>query len=565
MSSEGLRRVVLAGAAAACAWAVAVGVTGGFVLQAPWGRISSRDLWRPLAVGAALLLLYVARWRHRWVDDVRLLAGLRWPPMAGAAAAAFALVLGVTLRSTVAAGPDASGYVSQAALIARGELTIPVPQWALRAPWPRAQETAAPSGYVPTKDGARLAPNYQPGLPLLMALAQILGGPSAVYFVVPLLAAVAAWATYRLGQLLAGPWAGAIASALLVSSPAFLVMLVQAMSDVPVTAFWTVALVAAVRGRAWSAGAATAAAVLIRPNLVPMAGIPALLLVAADRGNLRQLVAFAVAAVPAPLLIAGLNDHHFGSPLRSGYGSLEELYSPVNVVPNLLQYGRWLVTAHGPLILLAALAPLVKSIYLLPQPQVWLIVAATPATVLVLYLPYWVFQPDEWSYLRFLLPAFPAVLAAFAAVTIAAWRRRRSTPVRAVVLFCILFTAYQGWTFALHHSVFGRRRSDERYAQAAEFVRGLPGNAVIASDIHSGPIRFYTGRDVLRFERFDPDTFQTALAYLEAARHTVYLVGEPSEIERFRNRFSGTAIANSLTASRCADLREVVACRIVPR
>jgi len=276
-------------------------------------------------------------------------------------------------------------------------------------------------------------------------------------------------------------------------------------------------------------------------------------------------VRVAVAAVPAPLIIAGLNYQHFGSPLRSGYGSLEELYSLRNVATNLLQYGRWLVTAHGPLILLAALAPLVKSICLLPPQQVRLIVVGAPVMVLALYLPYWVFQPDEWSYLRFLLPAFPAVFAAFAAVTIAAWRRRRSPPVRAVVLFSILFTAYQGWTFALHYSVFGRRWSDERYLRAAEFVRGLPANAVIASDIHSGPIRFYTGRDVLRFERFDPDTLQTAIAYLEAERHTVYLVGEPSEIERFRARFARTSIAAGLTSSRCADLREVIACRLIPR
>ena len=45
---------------------------------------------------------------------------------------------------------------------------------------------------------------YAPGLPMQMALFESLGGRDAVFYVMPLLAGVAVWATYALGRVPAG-------------------------------------------------------------------------------------------------------------------------------------------------------------------------------------------------------------------------------------------------------------------------------------------------------------------------------------------------------------------------
>ena len=94
-----------------------------------------------------------------------------------------------------------------------------------------------------------MVPMYSPGLPMMMAVFQAVGGERAAYFVVPLTGAVAVWATFLLGRALADPLTGLIASALLLSSPPFLYMLVQPMSDIPAAAAWAAGLAFAGRGR----------------------------------------------------------------------------------------------------------------------------------------------------------------------------------------------------------------------------------------------------------------------------------------------------------------------------
>ena len=49
----------------------------------------------------------------------------------------------------------------------------------------------------------------------------------------------------------------------------------------------------------------------------------------------------------------------YGSPLRSGYGSLDALFCTANIVPNAARYFTWMWQSHGPAWLLALAAPFV--------------------------------------------------------------------------------------------------------------------------------------------------------------------------------------------------------------
>jgi hypothetical protein len=163
-----LRTLLLAAAAASFAWALIVAATGGVTLRTSLGRISSRDATRPLLVAVAVILVYAIRYRAHLRGDLRSIASLRWPAVIAATLSAAALAIGIVWGSFVAAGSDASGYISQAEMWLHGELTTLAPEWAREAPWEGAKwapgrrrrlatgrPRRAPSSYLPTRPAFR--------------------------------------------------------------------------------------------------------------------------------------------------------------------------------------------------------------------------------------------------------------------------------------------------------------------------------------------------------------------------------------------------------------------------
>src|SRR5204862_5524792 len=97
--------------------------------------------------------------------------------------------------------------------------------------------------------------------------------------------------------------------------------------------------------------------------------------------------------------IAWLNMHLYGSPVRSGYGALDDLYSWKYLWRNLSQFSVWASETDTPIVALAALffvAPGMLPAARIPFARV-LFGAFTAIVVLsyVFYLPF-----DAWWYLR---------------------------------------------------------------------------------------------------------------------------------------------------------------------
>src|SRR2546428_8271779 len=119
-----------------------------------------------------------------------------------------------------------------------------------------------------------MVPPSARGLPMAMAATmKISGSRSAAFIVVPMLGAVAVWATFLLGRRLDTAVVGLFGALLVACSATFVFQLIQPMSDVPVTAWWMLAAVLLFRGTeasAFLAGLACSAAVLTRPNLGPL-------------------------------------------------------------------------------------------------------------------------------------------------------------------------------------------------------------------------------------------------------------------------------------------------------
>jgi len=472
----------------------------------------------------------------------------------GLHACAAVLALAVTTVSLiwstrVAAGSDAYGYVSQVDLWLRGDLHIDQ-AFAARAPWPLARWTFLPLGYRPEPDGYRIVPQYPPGLPLLMAAAKIAGGPCAMFWVVPLCSGALVAGTYAVGLRIGRPLVGLAAAWIVATSPTVLFMAIAPMSDVPAAAAWTIAVACALGGApiaAAAGGLAAAAAIVIRPNLVPLAAVIASWLAWRDVQNVRSAVRrraiapwFAAAAALGAIAIAIVDARLYGSPLTTGY-DLTEAFAPGYIVPNVRRYAGWLLSAEpwaaAGLVAVAcpwgALWPTASA-----RRARWLFAAIAIAVwaIYLLYVPW-----DAWWYLRFLLPTFPlmaigtaSIVAALAARSSPAWRR-----VAAVAAIAALGVA--GVAQAARRETFNAARGEAKYVEAARVVESLTDpDAVIISAQHSGSLRYYSGRLTLRWDTGDPAWLDRTIAWLAERGHHPYFVLEPQEVDALR-AFAGAA------------------------
>ena len=143
------RRLVLTLAAALAGWGVVLLLTGGIALDTPWGSLSSRAAVRPLVLAGLVLIFYLTRWRNDWWTDARVVGDVRLARALGIGAIVVTAVIGLRSGTRIAGGPDASAYVNQSAVFARGELTLPAAAWVRDAPWENAPLLAAPVGYTP--------------------------------------------------------------------------------------------------------------------------------------------------------------------------------------------------------------------------------------------------------------------------------------------------------------------------------------------------------------------------------------------------------------------------------
>ena len=353
-----LQKALLVFGAAALAVAVWDVATGGFYYTVAGIRVSSREAYKPFRFG--MLAMVVAIWLrdvHAAPDNVSWHLLPKWTSRIATVITLVSLAVALRFGIFAAGGADAYGYVSQASLWASGQLVTPDPLASLE---PALGHAVAPLGYRLAPERGALIPSYPPGLPMAMAVARKAAGADAVFYVVPLLGAATVWLVYLLGARVDGGVTGMMAAIFLAFSPTFMFQSFQAMSDVPVTAWWLLAWLLALSPTglgAFGSGLAVSAAILTRPNLVPLA-IVLTALIALQAPRIRRIVLFAAGSIPACLIIAALNRRFFGSPLSTGYGTFAQLYVWENWKANVRNYGGWLLQLNSPFVLLGFLAPL---------------------------------------------------------------------------------------------------------------------------------------------------------------------------------------------------------------
>jgi hypothetical protein len=323
-----------------------------------------------------------------------------------------------------------------------------------------------------------------------------------------------------------------------------LLMSMFPMSDVAGAALWTAALLLASR-TAWAAHAAAGVvsgiAITVRPNLAPLAVVPALIAASSATGAgvrpaVRAVLVFASACLPFVLFIAWLNNDLYGSPLLSGYGDATSLFAAAHIGANAVRFPRWLWDTQGPLLFAFPLAAWIRG----PKPSgraLRRMLLVFVAGVFACYLGYTPF--NAWWYLRFVLPALPVMFVLAADVAWCGTRRfgTRAQIAATVIVACVAVD--YGLTPARQRGAFAIGDGEQKYADVGRYVAAnLPVNAVVLAVQHSGSIRYYAQRRTLQWEWLDGAWLDRAIEHLRGAGFEPYLVLEEFELAAFRERFA---------------------------
>ncbi|MEO8070697.1 MAG: glycosyltransferase family 39 protein, partial [Acidobacteriota bacterium] len=557
-----LGRLIGLAAIAAIGWSLVLILVGGVTMTLGPLRLSSNDPWRPLLIGVAMAALSV--WISGFLglrSDLRRAAALLTPARAALVLALATMLTSLAWNSWTASGPDSFAYLSEAALWRQGRLSAPAPL-AADAPWPDAVETFAPFGYRAAPDrSASLVPVVAPGVPMLMAALQSIGGHTAAFLVTPLAGGMVVWLTFLIGRRVRSPMAGLTAAWLVATSPALLFMLMWPMTDVPAAAcvalmsWWLLKRSPVPPTLALLAGLAGSAAILTRANTaLVVAGAGAWLLVDAmsravarvGRGaSVLRLCVFAIGLVPGVAITAWLNTRWYGSPLSSGYGAADQLFVLGRSLTNSGRYLRW-IGETSPLALIGLV------VLVLPLSRLWsglgdrrsaLFLTGVVATTCLPYLLYQSFV--DWWYLRFLLPAFPAIFVAVALLFDVAYQRRGLA--RGVAVAVAIAAGVGGIRVADARGVFTVGREERRYVTVADLVNAnTESTSVILTSAHSGTVRYYAGRETIRYDVLAPASLDRAIAWLSARGRHPYILLEDWEAPVFATHFAAASALSAL-------------------
>ncbi|QYM78218.1 hypothetical protein K0B96_13025 [Horticoccus luteus] len=439
--------------------------------------------------------------------------------------------------SPYAGGADSSGYLNSAQLLLHGRLTATA---RVPAGFPAdhfRREAFIPVAFIPGPDSAEMVPTYPLGLPLHYAAVGRWTGLDAAPVVLNILTALAVIALlYRIARDVGvHPRPAAALTALFALSPLTLYYALQPMSDLVATAWTLVAILGAWRSPrhvGWAALAALAVtvAVFVRP-----ANALLLLPVAFGLGLAwRRWLVFAWCGLPGALAWAAFNRHLYGSALATGYGNIADTLRWSYIGPTLAHFAKWIPVVLTPAVALFLLLPAARaSVRAKRLLGVW-------ASAFVLFYSAYYFSHETWWYLRFLLPAMPALLIGAAlvwqqwpapALTLALegsvqtsrrWQSARCLRVPLTTFFFIAALVWQiawGWHFQVHKIELGERP----YREVARWVQqSLPPHAVLVAGQVSGAVFHYSDRPFVQWSEVTPVNYAALNDYLRTNRGELY-------------------------------------------
>ena len=392
-----------------------------------------------------------------------------------------------------AAGPDSSGYMNEARLIASGRRSVPIAQTVIPT------ERFVPLGFTRWGERPAMVPTYPPGLPILVAAFAAIGGwAHAAFLVVPFTAIGCVVLTALLAsELGVSRWMSVAGAAILALTPFFIFHALVVMSDVPATFFVLLAVWFARRGAnhagwAAAAGLSFACAVATRPtNLLVVIAI-----ICALRWRLRGLVCAAASAIPIGAALMWLSSTWYGSPWRTGYGSLTDVVGAG--FPCAVFHLKTLATMLT-LVLAGAFAVFDGTVARRERA----ILACWFGPLLLFYSMY--NFCSNWTFARFLLPAVPALIIGFLLLLHrfgdALERRKHPAAARFAVMAMLLLVLYVAGRASSQLRVFRSDDQDAQYPRLVHWARAqMPEHSRLLAGVASGAWFYYTNTLAVRWD-----------------------------------------------------------------
>ena len=448
------------------------------------------------------------------------------------ALAVYALVLAKNVGA-VAAGSDSSGYMNHARLLASGSVHVQ-PRTIEGLPQSDAAPLLyVPLGFKPAPNGMGLVPTYPTGFALfVLAFSPLAGWRHAGDLTIILHSLAGLLATFALGRMvgLGRAWAS-LGAAIVGASPLYLFMSVQAMSDVPSLAGTTAAVIAAARSRerpAWAlaAGAAIAVDVLLRPTNV-LAFFPLGIALGASP---RRWLLFLAGGFPGALFFCAHSLAAYGSLATTGYGDSSYAFSIGNVPGTLLHYARWLPALFTPLMALCLGLPAIRSV----STRTRMIFGTWILAYAAFFSTYGNTQ-EAWWYLRFLLPAAPAIVVGSLLVLVdissrppvSAWLG--GTRGALVIAVAVAAVGDSLLDHSLQPLAIGKR--ELRYEALADWMKkNVPKDAVCLTMQASGTLFYYTDLTFVRWDAIDAGNVREVESAIRASGRPLYAVLFPFEM-----------------------------------
>ena len=375
-----------------------------------------------------------------------------------------------------AGSSDSSGYMNDARLLDARDLH-PIQRAIVGIPPEKLPFMGyIPLGFLPMNDGRRIR-LIQWALHSQFCCSKIFGwvaGPNVVMWMHAMACIVAMYFLCREFKL--SREMSFLGALFLGSSPLFLFSSLQAMSDTPATLWAILAVLSCLKSERranWAifAGVFYAYGILVRPTNILMI-IPILFLFP---WKVKKALLFCAGAVPVSACIATMNHLLYGKSVATGYGDSFSLFGIRYVSASIHSYLSWIPVEMTPLIVLAIGFPFVAMDMrhrVRAGVIMWFAIFAS-------FYAIYSYTHETWWYLRFLLPAFPALIVGMLAVLAYFGRRLPSLK----FLGCLLITCFMlrwnvVWTQKLYALEIGS--NEKEYPNTCAFLKNnVPDNAVI--------------------------------------------------------------------------------------
>lgn len=420
-----------------------------------------------------------------------------------------------------AGGSDSSGYLNSARLLSHGKLsTMPRPLPGFSANF-FGSFSNVPLGFLLRPDG-HMAPTYPTGYALQLWAASVFGWSHAAIIVnlgTALLTGYLLFLFCRKLGISDGLSLGGVA--LLWLCPLFLFSVFQPMSDLSGVCASLIVLSSALLARdQWKnavwCGAALSIAVLIRPSNLLLA-LPVLV---ALGFRLRSWLLVGLGGLPGAAFFGFYNWQVYGSPIATGYGDVSAIFSRENLPHNLAHFSHWIPILLSPLIVLAVAAPFVSA----GRQRAFAVLAVWAITLIGFYAFYY-HAGETWWYLRFILPAFPALIIGAMLVLETGWHAAKSRPIVAGAVLTLLLISGLGWQLNQFRplDVLFLKANERTYPDAALWAKQkLPANSVIFCMQVSGAFFYYTDFLLFRWEQIAPEKYNPLLTAIAEQNRPIY-------------------------------------------